>query len=399
MAMLLQNFDFRADDPSYDLRIRSNLTIKPEGFYMRATLRRNVDASHLYERLSSTPGMYSEPPVQIYRRNSYLHLLISEITTGEAHPPTTAEQDTSRTGDTHIEESEKSLTVLYGSNTGTCQSFAHKLATDARARSFSAKAADMDSGTNALPTKGLVVIITASYEGLPPDNATQFVAWLESLEGGALNGVQYAIFGCGHKDWSSTFLRIPKVVDGKLRKLGAKPIVDLGVSDASRGDMFSDFDSWTAEKLWPAINAHLGFSTSSTMVPNKGISMEISTSTRATQLQHDVQQGKVLMSRCLTAPNEPEKRHLEVTLPEGMEYQAGDYLAVLPLNPEENVHRVLTEFSIPSDAVVTMKEGSSMATIPADRPVSVFDLLRGSVELSLPATRQVRYCYHSQSLR
>ena len=59
MAMLLQNFDFRADDPSYDLRIKSTLTIKPEGFYMRATLRKGVDTARLQERLSSTPGMYN----------------------------------------------------------------------------------------------------------------------------------------------------------------------------------------------------------------------------------------------------------------------------------------------------------------------------------------------------
>jgi cytochrome P450/NADPH-cytochrome P450 reductase len=61
MAILLQNFDFRADDPSYDLRIKSNLTIKPEGFYMRATLRKGVDASRLQERLSSQTGMYDKP--------------------------------------------------------------------------------------------------------------------------------------------------------------------------------------------------------------------------------------------------------------------------------------------------------------------------------------------------
>jgi cytochrome P450/NADPH-cytochrome P450 reductase len=302
-------------------------------------------------------------------------------------------------GNLEVKGNQKMMTILYGSNTGTCQSFAQKLAADGRAHGFSAKAADLDSGTNALSSNAPVVIITPSYEGLPPDNATHFVAWLESIEdGSALKGVQYAVFGCGHKDWSSTFLRVPRFVDDTLAKLGADRIVDLGVSDASRGDMFSDFDSWTSEKFWPAIKARFDLSASATRAPKRGLDIEISTSTRATQLQHDVQQGKVLMTKSLTAPGEPEKRHLEVTLPEGMEYQAGDYLAVLPLNPNENVHRVLSKFSLPSDAVVTIKEGSPV-TLPTNQSVSVFDLLRGFVELSLPATRQVSTTRASSRMR
>ena len=308
---------------------------------------------------------------------------------GDVNLSTAAEQATSQMGDLTLKENQKPMTILYGSNTGTCQSFALKLTADARAHGFAAEAVDMDSGTNALPTNGPVVIITSSYEGLPPDNAAHFMAWLESMkDGNALKGVRYAVFGCGHKDWSSTFLRIPKLVDDMLAKLGADRTVDLGVSDASRGDMFSDFESWTAGKFWPAVDAQFGVSESATKASKRGVEMEISTSTRASQLQHDVQQGKVLMTNSLTAPGEPEKRHLEITLPEGMEYQAGDYLTVLPLNPEENVHRVLSRFSLPSDAVVTIKEGSPV-TLPTNQPTSVFDLLRGFVELSLPATRQV----------
>lgn len=39
VAVLLQNFDFRLHDPSYELAIKSTLTIKPKDFYMHASLR------------------------------------------------------------------------------------------------------------------------------------------------------------------------------------------------------------------------------------------------------------------------------------------------------------------------------------------------------------------------
>jgi cytochrome P450/NADPH-cytochrome P450 reductase len=48
-----------------------------------------------------------------------------------------------------------------------------------------------------LPKEQPVIIITGSYDGRPPDNARKFVTWLEALEGQELEGVSYAVFGCG----------------------------------------------------------------------------------------------------------------------------------------------------------------------------------------------------------
>ena len=362
MALLLQNFDFRLDNPTYELQIRSAMTIKPKDFYMRACLRKGVTASTLQHRLAGS---------------------------GEVKGIKQAESEL----DSEPAASENGMTILFGSNTGTCQSFAQKLASDASHHGFRATVKDLDSGVNALPKSQPVVIITASYEGLPPDNATQFVAWLESLsDSKSLEGVSYAVFGCGHKDWSATFHRIPKLVDSTLEKLGAESIVDLGLSDAAKGDMFSDFDNWTDAAFWPAVRAQFGSVSSPLPEPKAEMEMEITTKTRASQLQQEVQQGKVTGSKLLTTPGEPEKRHLEIKLPEGMEYEAGDYLAVLPLNPDESVKRVLARYSLPWDAVVTVKSGGPVH-LPCNKPVSVFDLLKGFVELSHPATKKARLTF------
>jgi cytochrome P450/NADPH-cytochrome P450 reductase len=55
-----------------------------------------------------------------------------------------------------------------------------------------------------LPKAQPVIIITGSYDGSPPDNAREFVTWLQSLEGKELEGVSYAVFGCGKLE---SFLR------------------------------------------------------------------------------------------------------------------------------------------------------------------------------------------------
>ena len=91
------------------------------------------------------------------------------------------------------------MTVLYGSNTGTCQALSQKVASDARQHGYEASIAEMDSAVDKLPKQEPVIFVTASYEGQPTDNAAYFVAWLQSLKDEkVLDGVNFAVFGCGH---------------------------------------------------------------------------------------------------------------------------------------------------------------------------------------------------------
>ena len=64
MAMLLQNFNLKLDDPTYDLRVKSNLTIKPEGLFMRASLRGDGGLVALQERLSGASRKCSDGPTR-----------------------------------------------------------------------------------------------------------------------------------------------------------------------------------------------------------------------------------------------------------------------------------------------------------------------------------------------
>lgn len=386
MAILLQNFDFKLDDPQYNLKVKSALTVKPDELFMRSSLRAGITASGLQERLSGSSGVLFPHHFPLLLIAKHQH------DPGNSKSSVSTDDISKSLKDIDVSASSKQkMTILYGSNTGTCQAFAQKLYSDAHARGFAAKVADMDSGMNALPKDEPVVIITSSYEGLPPDNAAQFVSWLEFLsDKSALCGVQYSVFGCGHRDWSSTFHKVPKQVDSALNRLGATRMADRGSSDASQGDMFTDFETWEESIFWPAVAAKFGATSASAQPARKGLDMEVSTSTRASQLQQNVKSGSVLKASVLTAPGESEKRHLDIKFPEGMTYSSGDYLAVLPLNPDASIRRVLTRFSIPGDAVITIKDGGPI-TLPTNTPVSAYDLLKGFVELSQPATKKVNH--------
>jgi cytochrome P450 / NADPH-cytochrome P450 reductase len=113
--------------------------------------------------------------------------------------------------------------------------------------------ATLDSVTAQLPKDGPLVIVTASFEGLPADNAAQFVDWLESHESpDLLKGIKYVVFGCGNSDWVQTYQRVPKLIDSLFSKCGATRLVDAGAGDVKSGSFFQVFDEFEA-RMWKAL--------------------------------------------------------------------------------------------------------------------------------------------------
>jgi cytochrome P450 / NADPH-cytochrome P450 reductase len=170
--------------------------------------------------------------------------------------------------------------------------------------------------------------------------------------------------------------------------LGATQLIDRGESDAAQRDMSGDFDTWT-EKLWSVLSDTRDVE--SKELP--AIKLEWSTEQRAAHLQQDLQWAKVIDNKQLTKPGHPEKHHIAIQLPSNMTYQTGDYLAVLPLNPESSVKRVTQKFNLPWDGIVTIKDAG--ATILPEAQFSLSKLLRGYVELQEAVSRKVSH--HSQN--
>ena len=136
----------------------------------------------------------------------------------------------------------KPISIYYGSNSGTCEALANRLASDAANHGFRADIVDtLDTAKDNLPKDRPVAIVTASYEGQPADNATHFVQWIGSLKENELEDVSYAVFGCGHRDWAKTFHKIPKYLNVELERAGATRLVDMGSADAAQGDIFTEF--------------------------------------------------------------------------------------------------------------------------------------------------------------
>jgi cytochrome P450/NADPH-cytochrome P450 reductase len=79
------------------------------------------------------------------------------------------------------------------------------------------------------------------------------------------------------------------------------------------------------------------------------------------------------------APKARSKRHIEIALPAGTRYNAGDYFAVLPLNPAAVVDRALARFDLAYDAQAVIRIGAGRRTfLPNIAEVQLRILLRAA---------------------
>lgn len=360
-AMILQRFSVEMEDPLYDLKIKQTLTIKPLNFSMRVKIRPE------YEK--NRPSLLTAIPKDLVSEKTDL-------------APITAEKRSRGRG----------VLVLYGSNSGSCEGFAHNIGEDAGKMGFSPiQVASLDDYVGRLP-KNLTatIIVTCSYEGRPADNARDFVAWVESLKEGSneLEGVKYFVFGCGHKDWVDTYQRVPRLIDEKLKKVGANRIFERGEANAA-GDFVGDFDSWR-ESVWKK------FGTPNQEKERKetGVFDVQIVGGKRHDILHlsDLQFAHVTKNKPLVKLEGDKysmKRHLEIDLPEGMTYIPGSYLQVLPTNASESVERALTHFGLDKDDSIIIKKvsGHVRAQFPTDAPVNAQQVFQCYIELNAPASR------------
>ena len=188
LGLVLKYFEL-IDNQPYELKVKETLTLKPEGF--RIQVRSRQDGTALL-----VPGGGQAASTESKKREN-------------------AKSDPSEAFAHHTP-----MLALYGSNLGTAEGIAREVADAAKHQGFDSQVGTLDEYAGKLPKEGVVVIVTASYNGQPPSNAKAFMEWLESADESEVEGIRYAVFGCGDHNWASTYQRIPRFIDEQLALKG-----------------------------------------------------------------------------------------------------------------------------------------------------------------------------------
>ncbi|MCM3782736.1 bifunctional cytochrome P450/NADPH--P450 reductase [Neobacillus mesonae] len=355
LGMVLKHFDL-IDYSDYELQVKETLTLKPEDFRIKVRSRGG-------SQMMLLPGRTAVQEPNIAHKQQEYGVIPSH------HTP---------------------MLVLYGSNLGTAEGIAREIADTARYQGFEASVAALDEYAGHLPKEGVVMIVTASYNGQPPSNTKNFVEWLETASASEVEGVRYAVFGCGDHNWASTYQRVPRFIDDTLRTKGAVRLLERGESDAS-GDFEQEVDDFT-ESLWPDLMQALDLKMEGNIQKRRSnLSISYVGGVAAVPLSESYHAHTARISRSINLQHQDSGRitqHIEIDLPEGLTYQEGDHLGVLAKNSEQLVGRVLKRFGLIGNThLILTAEGRSSAHLPVGKPVRLDDLLAHSVELQAPATR------------
>ncbi len=238
------------------------------------------------------------------------------------------------------------LLVLFGSQTGTAETLAKRVAKEAAQSGLTARALGLDRyGSIEWAAEKNLVIITSTYgDGEPPDNAQEFWKTLNSEAAPALAHLKYSVLALGDTNYSE-FCKFGRDCDLILEKLGAQRI-------APRIDCDLDYDA--PAKTWAA--SVFSALTSSDSPQPEASSVEVFP--RGSRKNPHF--ARLLTNRLLNGSGSAkEVRHFEISL-DGCEvsYEAGDALGILPQNCPELVQAIIAALGCDGEEAVATPDGA-----------------------------------------
>ncbi|WP_416264071.1 sulfite reductase subunit alpha [Curtobacterium flaccumfaciens pv. flaccumfaciens] len=244
------------------------------------------------------------------------------------------------------------IDVLFGTQTGNAEFLADELVAGAKARGLGGRASALDAVTpEQLAEMSHVLVVTSTYgEGEMPDNAGLFWDAIQASTVPRLEGLQYAVLGLGDTSYDE-FCQAGKLLDTRFEQLGATRIHD-------RVDCDVDFEDpaalWTAAVLdrlaaeagaTAAPGATTGGGAGDGAAATGGAGASRASRPGSQWNKRNPYPSRLVENRLLSSPRSAKEiRHYEFDLGDsGIEYAAGDALAVVPVNDEVFVADLLEQ--------------------------------------------------------
>lgn len=323
-----------------------------------------------------------------------------------------------------MQETDKNILFLYGSQTGTAEDYATRLSKEAHARfGLKSMAGDLEEydfdKLDQIPSDVVVGFVLATYgEGEPTDNAVEFYEFItgepefssgESEEDKPLRNLKYVAFGLGNNTYEH-YNSMVRRVDAALTKFGATRIGTAGEGDDGAGTMEEDFLSWK-ETMWTSLAETMGLEereavyepsftiteqpdltpSSTTVYLGEPNSAHLNGEPKGPYNAHNPFISKIVSTRELFTAKDRNCIHMDVSLKgSNLTYTTGDHIAVWPTNPGKEVDRLLSVLGIKEkrDTVIDVTGTDSTAKVPFPTPTTYDTVLRYQIEICAPVSRQ-----------
>ena len=258
----------------------------------------------------------------------------------------------------------KTVTILYGSQTGNSQGLAEKYAAALKQQDVEVTIASLAKfkPNNLKKTNNLLLVVSTHGEGEPPDQAIQFYDFLHSKRAPKLDHLQYSVLALGDSSYEF-FCKTGRDFDEQFEKLGATRI-------APRVECDLDYDE-PAAQWFASVQEEL----------LKNTTVEIASEpTALVQEESEYSKKKPFYAEVLENINlngrdsNKETYHMELGI-EGanFHFEPGDSIGILPENNEQLVDALL----------VALQFNGQEEVMVFDEKISLKEALQKKVEITV----------------
>jgi cytochrome P450/NADPH-cytochrome P450 reductase len=329
------------------------------------------------------------------------------------------------------------LVIAYGSNFGASKELAERFAERSDFYGYTSDVITLNQLADMPPRTEpwLLVVMTSTYTSNPPSNATAFKAWLERTGPGTgtWRNCRYLVWGLGNSQWNA-FLAFPRYVQQKLFELGAQPLAELGFGDVGSPVWERLHADWNS-RVWPVLlelsGARPTAGAAERVAAEKAATGALTGTDSATAMHRSLFGGddtttepmprpasvtsvmrrlapdgspsrvmlapailtnavgvrtaeaRVLASQELQPGGGPKRiRQLDISLPPGATYRAGDHLGVCPKNDEERVERLASYLGAALDGLFMAPKTMNVRAVPKGVVLQVRNVLTNLVDIS-----------------
>lgn len=302
-----------------------------------------------------------------------------------AKPLPTSSSLTDRSFIGRMKSEDRQVLILFGSQTGTAEELAGRLAKDLTR--YGKKPLVMDPeeiDVEDLPkitsiTDPILLLFVATYgEGDPTDNAQALHEYFTNNDSD-FSGLKYAVFGLGNKTYEH-FNEVGKFFDKRLEEFGGERLFELGLADDD-GNLEEDFMRWR-EQFLPAIAQRFGWELSSNGKLDRQYRLEIIAEPTTTIFtgefgrvgafnnqrppfdQKNPYISQIVVNNELhSEASDRSCRHVEFNVDSSrIRYEAGDHVAVFATNESALVEKLSELLSVDLETVfklINMDEEST----------------------------------------
>ena len=324
-----------------------------------------------------------------------------------------------------LEETGKNCVILYGSQTGTAEDYASRLAKEGSSRfGLKTMVADLEDydyeNLDTFPEDKVAVFVLATYgEGEPTDNAVDFYEFITgedvsfsnggSVDEKPLSNLKFVAFGLGNNTYEH-YNSMVRRVNTALLKYGAVRIGEAGEGDDGAGTMEEDFLAWK-EPMWAELSEKMQLEEREAVYepvfsvtertdldasakevylgePNKN---HLEGSQKGPYNSHNPYIAPIAESREIFTVQDRNCLHMEIDISgSNLSYQTGDHIAVWPTNSGKEVDRFLSILGLTEKrhSVISVKALDPTARVPFPTPTTYDAAVRYHIEICGPVSRQ-----------